>query len=69
MDDPELETVYKEHREYPSGTSDDILDTLADAIEILNPPGVHKKATVDYSLPTIRLNSRNRFQTGYNYYA
>jgi len=64
-DEPEMEIVIREHREYPSGRYDDYLDVLTDAIEMLRPPAEKRKAVLRRPHPT--LNGVN-FQTGYNYY-
>ena len=64
QNEPELEVIVKEAREYPYGRYDDFLDTLADAIELLRPPPKHKEVPRFHHPPVLR-NRRNKFQTGY----
>lgn len=66
-DEPEMEIVYREKREYPSGRYDDYLDTLTDAIELLKPPA-RKKIRDIIRRPHAQLEGVN-FQTGYNYFS
>ena len=67
-DEPEIEIVLREMREYPSGRYDDFLDTLTDAIEILKPPAEKKKTFSVIRRPQIRLDGVN-WQTGYRYFS
>jgi predicted phage terminase large subunit-like protein len=64
-DDPEYDNIKREMREYPYGRYDDILDTLADAIQVLRPPGVRKQREDNFYRPPCRLDGVN-FQTGYS---
>jgi hypothetical protein len=66
-DEPEMEIVLREMREYPSGRYDDFLDTLTDSIEMLKPPAKRKKR-VEIRRPNHILEGVN-FQTGYNYHS
>lgn len=67
VDEPEMEVVQRECREYPSGRYDDFLDTLTDAIEMLSPPA-KKKSSYFVRRPQFKMDGVN-FQTGYNYYS
>lgn len=67
--EPELEALRKELREFPHGQHDDILDTLADAIELLKPPHKTKKEHLLYRVPPVTLPHYQRIQTGYTYRA
>jgi predicted phage terminase large subunit-like protein len=64
-DDPEYDALRREMREYPYGRYDDILDTLADAIQVLKPPGLRKQREENFRRPPVRLDGVN-FQTGYS---
>ncbi len=66
-DEPEYDQIKRELREYPFGRYDDILDTLADAIEALKPPARAKYKAAKYRMPPIVLKGHGHFQTGYSY--
>uniref|UniRef100_A0A6M3LA10 Putative terminase n=1 Tax=viral metagenome TaxID=1070528 RepID=A0A6M3LA10_9ZZZZ len=65
-DEPELEHILREYKEFPKGRYDDFLDTLCDAIEMLRPVATIKKMTDGYRLPPQITGSRIPFQTGYS---
>lgn len=67
-DEPERDVIRREMREYPYGRYDDILDTLADAIEKLRPPSTKRKRENAAWQPPVRLDGVN-FQTGYSTWA
>ena len=63
-DEPEMQIIGREHREYPKGRYDDYLDTLTDGIEMLRPAyNTHNKIPL-YKHPNIQRVRRNKFQTG-----
>ena len=66
QDEPELEALKKELRQYPVGRHDDILDTLTDAIELLRPPDRRTRELLGYRKPPITLRGHGNFQTGYS---
>jgi len=65
-DEPEIDIIKREMREYPYGRFDDFLDTLTDAIELIRPPGHRTGKTLTYRKPPIALRGHGNFQTGYS---
>jgi predicted phage terminase large subunit-like protein len=65
-DEPLLEHIKRELREYPYGRYDDFLDTLADAIERLKPPAPHRPKAPLYREPPVVIKGVN-FRTAYTY--
>lgn len=65
--EPEYDHLCREFREYPFGRYDDILDTLADAIQALKAPVRTKYKAPKYRMPPIVLKGHGHFQTGYTY--
>ena len=64
-DEPEMEIIRREMREYPYGRFDDFLDTLTDAIELIRPPGRRTGKPIAYRQPPVTLRGHGNFQTGY----
>jgi len=67
QDEPEMEIITREHREYGYGRFDDYLDTLTDMIELLKPAFV-RKAEPKFRHPPRAQAGRNNFHTGYSTY-
>jgi hypothetical protein len=68
VDEPEMEIITREHREYGYGRYDDFLDTLTDLIEIAKPAFKRKRAP-KFRHPPQKQQGRNPFQTGFSTYA
>ncbi len=65
--DPNLDILQREMREFPRGRFKDILDTIADAVEMLKAPARNVRSTAPYRIPPRTYSSRTNIQTGYNY--
>jgi hypothetical protein len=64
-----INTLVAEMDEFPTGQSDDILDTMADLIEIMNVPRKPKRRKINYRMPSRMYSAGRRFGTGYSYAA
>lgn len=67
--DPELPHLRREMREFPKGHWKDVLDTIADAFEILTPAIGSSSEEPIYWVPPGRYAARTNIQTGYSVYA
>jgi len=66
--DPAFLALRQEMRGYPKGRHDDILDTLSDMVEFLQPPpAIVKGPMQDFRNPPVVLGGGNHFQTGYSF--
>jgi hypothetical protein len=59
--------LIRELDESPAGETDDILDTLADCVEIMNVPRKRKKKRDAYRKPSRTWAGNRNIQTGYSY--
>jgi predicted phage terminase large subunit-like protein len=65
-DEPELDMIKREMREFPYGRFKDILDTIADAIELQKRPARGSQVKTYLRLPPRTYSSRTNIQTGYS---
>ena len=67
VDEPELVSLKNELRGFPKGRYDDILDTLTDVVEYLNPPWGTQSEVAGYRKPPRTPPGNTNFQTGYRW--